>query len=1326
MADGDNVNSGMNGTQVLHPEVEHSKDESMTGDGEDEFQERDFPNDEEDDPDGENLIPAHTSLNAPTECQDTMTQDPEDQQDVRQSVEEHMAIEPGTSVQYEHDTTMFQDHDESQEHGGIPMGNIQYEQEDAVEHHDTNIQEPMNTMDHGDQRDFRQHTEDNPHDSSSLFVPEGASPSPETASRQGSSANMPPPPRPSVASRQPTPALSIFAQMRNLQKRHLERKNATTRPTVSHSTPNPDNEAYLQAVMSGITPTPSTPVPEVDEDEMADREAIAEFARTKRRYDDLKLNNGGRLSFRHDIEWMKIKNAEDARRKKRQRDIAKAQEGDEDEPNLFPQLHSAVNDDHEDDSDNGAFNFDIANLRKRPRQPPRKEPKQISMQDAELHSMQVALEAAGDRPRKKKKGDDSQDAVPSSARGRVSKSKSTKSSKAKAAPKKATKGPRKTAKSKRELDHAVKQATSLFNSNVFQQQAGAGASEQPTFRSRVKADALKELIASVPLEDQTKARGDMNVLLAATKEFDGKGSVKSDGAGHWLVKGMKTSLKGYQVLGTAFMRKRENASDEPKGGLMADQMGLGKTLMMLANIVNGRPAKGDQGPKTTLLVASPSLLTQWKNEIEQHTDCKFKIMRYGAGTRVDSNHAFNILAAHDIVLTTYTEIMKSYPKNEPPIECQTAEQKIDWWKETYDQQRGILHRGMFLRVVLDEAQAIKNHMGRTSIACRALIAQHKWALSGTPILNSLTELYPYFKFLGVPHTGSFKIFKHNYCDKGGTENAERLLVRLSQFMIRRTHADEMFGAPILKLPQADQTTYWCQFNSVERQIYEIVRIRFSRCINMWAQKGDLEKSYSNALVMLLRLRQLTAHVLMLQFVMRDLLEWEDIERIKRVVEGQVEDGGTQRGRTIIAIRKQLENLAADQKKKSAAEAAAKKGAKEAGRDAKVAGGDMKDDNLPVNEGDDDANDEDANNEDEAEDDAEEHTQQSSSHGGSGGQFGKEYNFKPFLNSLKTGESWEKAKKKAKCSSCKKQPWNPCMMSCGHLICSDPCMSNADVEAAEKSKQFADCKACGVAPLYCHPCDPEDMDYPEAVAQGTRSQSKKKKDKQRTKRDNEDIAEDWLASMGDDVLPSAKTIAVKAQIMNWTRENPGVKVIIYTQFLAMIRILARVCKQEKWQIEEYHGNLSLLARDKAISNFAKNPNVKVMLASLRCGGLGLNLTMASKVIMIDPWWNSASEQQAFCRVFRIGQKEETFMSRLCVKDTVDERLIQMQKRKQAEIEAVMDDDGSRVKRMGIRDLMRLFGNLQEDSDGTPYIMVDNPDPRGGFRADRDDEGYADEV
>lgn len=72
-------------------------------------------------------------------------------------------------------------------------------------------------------------------------------------------------------------------------------------------------------------------------------------------------------------------------------------------------------------------------------------------------------------------------------------------------------------------------------------------------------------------------------------------------------------------------------------------------------------------------------------------------------------------------------------------------------------------------------------------------------------------------------------------------------------------------------------------------------------------------------------------------------------------------------------------------------------------------------------------------------------------------------------------------------------------------------------------------------------------------------------------------------------------------------------------------------------------------------------------------------MASKVIMIDPWWNSASEQQAFCRVFRIGQKEKTFMSRFCVRNTIDEKLVEMQERKQGEIDLVMEDDGKKAKK-----------------------------------------------
>jgi SNF2 family DNA or RNA helicase len=110
---------------------------------------------------------------------------------------------------------------------------------------------------------------------------------------------------------------------------------------------------------------------------------------------------------------------------------------------------------------------------------------------------------------------------------------------------------------------------------------------------------------------------------------------------------------------------------------------------------------------------------------------------------------------------------------------------------------------------------------------------------------------------------------------------------------------------------------------------------------------------------------------------------------------------------------------------------------------------------------------------------------------------------------------------------------------------------------------------------------------------------------------------WLELNGE-VLPSAKTIAVKAQILEWIEEDPEVKIIIYSQFIGMLNILGRICKTEKWESEMYTGRMSHDARDKAIKNFGDpDKKVRILLASLKCGGLGLNLTMASRVITVRP-------------------------------------------------------------------------------------------------------------
>ena len=124
------------------------------------------------------------------------------------------------------------------------------------------------------------------------------------------------------------------------------------------------------------------------------------------------------------------------------------------------------------------------------------------------------------------------------------------------------------------------------------------------------------------------------------------------------------------------------------------------------------------------------------------------------------------------------------------------------------------------------------------------MAKHRWAISATPILNEIPELYPYFKFLRVPHTGSYAIFKQNFCIPGSNVCNQRLHSFLDQILIRRTYKSQLFELPIIEMPATHQETITLEFNPVERKIYDIIHTRFIRAINKWVLS-------CNALIMLL-------------------------------------------------------------------------------------------------------------------------------------------------------------------------------------------------------------------------------------------------------------------------------------------------------------------------------------------------------------------------------------------------------------------------------------------------------------------------------------------
>ncbi|KAG2570485.1 hypothetical protein PVAP13_7KG041609 [Panicum virgatum] len=120
---------------------------------------------------------------------------------------------------------------------------------------------------------------------------------------------------------------------------------------------------------------------------------------------------------------------------------------------------------------------------------------------------------------------------------------------------------------------------------------------------------------------------------------------------------------------------------------------------------------------------------------------------------------------------------------------------------------------------------------------------------------------------------------------------------------------------------------------------------------------------------------------------------------------------------------------------------------------------------------------------------------------------------------------------------------------------------------------------------------------------------------------------------------------------------------------------------------YDGRLSQKQKEKVLKEFSESQDKLVLLMSLKAGGVGLNLTAASNVFLMDPWWNPAVEEQAIMRIHRIGQKRAVQVRRFIVKDTVEERMQQVQVRKQRMISGAPTDEEVRGAR--IEHLKMLF-------------------------------------
>ncbi|MEO5675240.1 MAG: DEAD/DEAH box helicase [Chitinophagales bacterium] len=169
------------------------------------------------------------------------------------------------------------------------------------------------------------------------------------------------------------------------------------------------------------------------------------------------------------------------------------------------------------------------------------------------------------------------------------------------------------------------------------------------------------------------------------------------------------------------------------------------------------------------------------------------------------------------------------------------------------------------------------------------------------------------------------------------------------------------------------------------------------------------------------------------------------------------------------------------------------------------------------------------------------------------------------------------------------------------------------------------------------------------------------------------------------------VSVKlTELMREVEENTGNhKALIFSQFVTMLSLVEEQLKLRNMKYAYLDGKTKAEKRIEAVKEFQRNDDLKLFLISLKAGGLGLNLTAADYVYLVDPWWNPAVEQQAIDRTHRIGQAKNIFAYKMICKNTVEEKILTLQQKKKALSSELIADETGFVKKLTIDDVRFLF-------------------------------------
>ncbi|KAL3628014.1 DNA repair protein rad5a [Castilleja foliolosa] len=617
-----------------------------------------------------------------------------------------------------------------------------------------------------------------------------------------------------------------------------------------------------------------------------------------------------------------------------------------------------------------------------------------------------------------------------------------------------------------------------------------------------------------------------------------------------------------------------------RGGILADSMGLGKTIMTISLLLthSGRGGSlsrsstsqstddhceasftSDKSPKApkkasklagfeklmkkkasivgggNLIICPMTLVGQWKTEIETHAQpgVLSVYVHYGQSRSKDTK----VLAQSDVVLTTYGVLASEFS-------TENAE------------DNGGLFLVRWFRVVLDEAHTIKSSKSQVSVAAAALAADCRWCLTGTPIQNNVEDIFSLLRYLKVEPWGSWawwnKLVQKPF-EEGDGRGLKLVQSILKPIMLRRTKSStDREGRPILVLPPADVQVIYCNLTEVENDFYEALFKKSKVKFDQFVEQGRVLHNYASILELLLRLRQCCDHPFLV-LSRGDAQEYSDLNKLaRRFLKGGSDNADGQN--TEAPSRAYIQEV---------------------------------------------------------------------------------------VDELRKGEQGE-------CPICLEAFEDAVLTPCAHRLCRE-CLL-----ASWRGSTSGLCPVCR-----------KTISKQELITAPTDS------------RFQVDVEKNWVES--------SKVSALMLEL--GILQSAGSKSIVFSQWTAFLDLLQIPLSRSDIKFLRLDGTLNQQHRERVIKQFSEEDDIKVLLMSLKAGGVGINLTAASNAFVMDPWWNPAVEEQAVMRIHRIGQTKSVSIKRFIVKGTVEERMEAVQARKQRMISGALTDHEVRTAR--IEELKMLF-------------------------------------